>query len=534
MSGPSWHPLPVAHHDIPTLLVSTSFTQSSYTVHITDMANIWSESLERKAICMRGFKEDTSIDPSEDSEQMGLFLGKIRATFEQDAPDHESTSLAVAGSADGDLVLRITCVLPKPLKPLKWPVYLKKSPGSAIATELVLPLIQAHHTRVEETDSLVSLLKEKDAVIAKLLDKHESMGTGLENIFTALSSKRKVTRAAAEDRIKGLAPFRESELRVRLERAHGGDSVDVKGLIQEAFGGKGLRYRSDLDIAASADLDTWWKNLDSGAGVQLVERKKEKSPAAAEAAPPTPTKPADDDDDFQVQATPPHLMSAKKREAGNKRAVPGDDDGTTDDEAAIPDSNPPPKPSSPAPKKSKLGAIGKKKQATPPPPPPKSPSPAPEEPAAEDVAMDDAASATASEHDANPESSPPPPPPPKSSQPKKGGLGRIGGGKAKAAEKTKSKSPSPELPPASQSTSKPAPKKLGQIGKKKETAPAGEPARGGEESSRGRGRTPAGDGAKEEKPRETSEERANRKREELEKELQRKAAAGPAKKKRKF
>jgi hypothetical protein len=38
----------------------------------------------------------------------------------------------------------------------------------------------------------------------------------------------------------------------------------------------------------------------------------------------------------------------------------------------------------------------------------------------------------------------------------------------------------------------------------------------------------------EERPRETSQERADRKREELQRELQKRAGAGPAKKKRKF
>jgi hypothetical protein len=125
---------------------------------------------------------------------------------------------------------------------------------------------------------------------------------------------------------------------------------------------------------------------------------------------------------------------------------------------------------------------------------------------------------------------PPSPPKPSSQQPRRiGGLGRIGGRRAAPA---KAATPEPAAPgPASQHTT--PKRRLGVIGKKKDP----------DSGHRGRGRertTPINDGeateenVEEEKPRETSQDRADRLRAELKREMERKANAAPAKKKRKF
>ncbi|KAB5549578.1 XRCC4-like factor-domain-containing protein [Coniochaeta sp. 2T2.1] len=535
----SWRPLPgVEVSGIPGLLVSTDFTAQSYAVHLTDLANVWIESLDKKPIIMRGLKEDTSIDPTDGPDQIRKLLDLVRAAFDPDAPEHRDTALTLSRATEtdkggDDLEIHVTVVLPKPLRPLKWPIYLKKLPQSAVATEFVLPLIHSHHARAREVDELIGSLKEKDAVITKLVDKLEAVGTGLEHVFTALSGRRKVTRALAEERIKGLAPFREDEFRKHAEAAdrdaEGAD--DVVALLGNVFGkGGSLPSGSALDIGDSPALNDWWTKLGEGKTSALVSRGKDRgsassSKASSQSAPPRPAPDdiEDDDEDFEVQGTPP----SRKRDQPPRatRVLEDDDDETEGKEAEIPDSMPtkpsPPKEPSKPPTGKRLGAIGGRnkkpppKEETPPPPTPSPPHtrayPAPPE-------DNDDASATASD------SSPSPPPPPKSSQPRRGGgIGRIGGRKPAPAKAT---TPEPSQPPAAASQQTPK-RRLGVIGKQ---------APGSADRGRGRTKTPVDDNEeKEEKEekRETSQERADRKRAELKRELEAKHQQ-PVRKKRKF
>lgn len=559
--GLVWRLLPVTHDGIPSLLVATSFSRSTYTVRITDLANIWSESLDRKAIEERSVEARSSIDPSQDSRQMQILLAKIAAAFNPSAQDHNETSLSLSSNTgkrggyddldEDGLLLQVTCILPRPLSPLKWPIHLSKLPQSSVTSQLVLPLITAQQHRSQEVEALISVIREKDSIITKLVDKLEATGIGLENVYTSLSGKRKVSRTTAEERIPGLASFNEPDFRARLESetSVGNEASDVVALIQGVFCGTNLSCKSDLGFAASPGLNNWWTKLKAktGRGVALVERQKlerQKSPGAKVARTPPPVTASDEGDgDFQVQSTPPHLMSARKRDF-TTRPIPDPDDASTDendeDLSHIPDSNPPPQPPATMPR---LGTIGKNKKTEPPPPPAK-----PAEEITDDEADqpmkdvigddDDATASEASEAEDAPSSSPHPQPKASAAtQAKQGGLGRIGG-KPKA-DPARASSPSPpsrqEIPSPKRTPPKPAARKLGVIGKKAGPA-ASRSDLSPEPTSRGRSCTPAAEReeADEAQPRENSEDRADRKRVELQKELERKAAAGPAKKKRKF
>lgn len=514
---PSWRLLPAAAPGIPTLLVSTAFTDDSYSVHLSDLANVWVESLDRRPIIKRGMVEDTSIDPSDGPDQIRKMLELLRAAFDHRDPEHASTSLTLARDDDGDsLVVHVTCVLPKPLKPFKWPMHLKKCPQSTIASELVLPMIQAHEARTREIDQLTSLLREKDAVITRIIDKLEAAGTGLEHVFNALSGKRKVTRAAAEGKVKGLAAFSEADFRAKAADLRPvTQASDISALLDSVFGSTGLQYKSDLELEASTVLNDWWTKLTKGRAVILSEvSEKESQPVPTPQAP----EPSKEDDDFQVQATPPGVRSSRKRASPIPAA---DDDETSDGEEAPEPSPAKPKPTGKA-SGSRIGAIGRNKRPSPSPSPP--PASIPQRSAKTTTTEPtDAHSETASETDDKGSS-----PPPTKPAPKRGGLGRIGG---KAKEKTPpARSPSPAALEEETSSQLPRRHKLGMIGKQ---APSPGPGASASDDTRGRSKTPVSQ-PKKEQVRETSQERADRKRAELQKEMEKRAAAGPAKKKRKF
>ncbi|KAK0732445.1 XRCC4-like factor-domain-containing protein [Apiosordaria backusii] len=531
---PSWRLLPVAAPDIPNLLVSPAFTKDSYQFRLTDLANVWVENMERKPIIKRGLMEDTSIDPSDGPDQIRRMLELLRAAFDHNDPEHAKTSLTLARDDDHDsLVLHVTCVLPQPLKPFKWPMQLKKCPQSNLATELVLPMVQAHEARLREIDQLMSALREKDSIITRLVDKLEATGTGLEHVFNSLSGKRRVTRTAAEAKVKGLAPFSASEFRNSTSELRSvAQPSDVSTLLEDVFGATGLTYKSDLDLEASTTLNDWWTKIGKGKHVALIGKpssKKARTPSPPPAAEPKVKN--EDDDDFQVQVTP---SGARKRDT-RARAQPetaNDDEtssGEDQDQPAVSSARKQQTPSPSKPAGSRIGALGRHKA--------QSTSPAPRQTPPRKAAAKVAAgsyndgSETASDDDRENDQSPPPPPPPKQ-LPNRGGLGRIGG-KAK---------PDPPSPEPKRSTSpadvgnepSPVPKrhKLGIIGKHSSTPDAEASAPSEDGRGRSKSKTPAS--AHKEQHRETSQERADRKRAELQRDLEKRAAAGPAKKKRKF
>ncbi|KAK4175505.1 XRCC4-like factor-domain-containing protein [Triangularia setosa] len=528
---PSWRLLPVAAPDIPTLLVSATFTKDSYQFRLTDLANVWVEDMGRKPIIKRGLMEDTSIDPSDGPDQIRRMLELLRAAFDHDDPEHSDTSLSLARDDDHDsLVLHVTCVLPQPLKPFKWPMQLKKCPQSNLATELVLPMVQAHEAKLREIDQLISALREKDGIITRLVDKLEATGTGLERVFNSLSGKRRVTRAAAEAKVKGLAPFSEAEFRNSTSELRSvAQPSDVSTLLEDVFGATGLTYKPDLDLEAPVTLNDWWTKIGKGKHVALVGRPSRKK-ARTSSPPPTaePKVKNEDDDDFQVQVTPP---GARKRDTC-ARAQPettNDDEtssGKEEDQPAVSSAQKEQTPSPSKPAQSRIRALGRHEiHSTSPVPRQTSPRKAASKITAGSYNND---SETASDDDQKNDRSPSPPPPSKQ-LPNRGGLGRIGG-------KAKPDPPSPE-PKGSISPAhvddKPSPTlkrhKLGIIGKHASNPDAEASAASDDGRGRSKSKTPA-----KEQYRETSQERADRKRAELQRELENRAAAGPVKKKRKF
>ncbi|OTA87339.1 hypothetical protein M434DRAFT_81385 [Hypoxylon sp. CO27-5] len=509
MSGPKWHLLP-AFPDLPALMISPRFAASSYTIHVTDLANVWVENLDRRGILLRSLQENTSIDLSDgDLNQWAVFLSKLNSAFDPTLPDHPGTSLSISassagGSSEGELVLHVTCVLPKPLKPLKWPIYLTKCPPVGLASELVLPLIQAHHMRTMEIEDLISRLKEKDVVITKLVDKLEANQTGLEHVFNSLSGKRKPSRALAEEKVKGLAAFNEDDWKTNIA-ANLQLPKDISSLIREVFAETRLYSTMDAEIAPSSQLNDWWTKLGSHPHVAIKSQNETPEKAPNTPSPRAKTSEERDDDDFQVQATPPDLQSRRRKQAYSKAS----DDSTEDSDSPveIPDSHPIPPREKP---RSQIGAVGSRKKASSPAPPP------PKE--------DDETASSSDSEDNNRRASKAlsSSPPPTSIQPRKTGLGRIGGKPKSRITPEPSQMPKVETPEAANTETATSPakatgRKLGTIGKKPSA-----------DGKRQRSDSPATIVDPE-----TEEQRTERRRAELAKELERKAAA-PTKKKRKF
>ncbi|KAI1816827.1 XLF-domain-containing protein [Poronia punctata] len=554
-ASPKWFPLP-GFPDLPALLVSARFTPTSYELFVTDLANLWTEKLDRKAILLRSLQENTCIDLSDgDPEQWAVFMSKLQAAIDPTTSDHGLTSISISASDDrknqDGLNMHITCELPKPLDALHWPVRLTRCQPASLASELVLPLIQAHHEQRCEAEDLKNQLKAKDVVISKLLDKLDVMRVPLEQIFNSLSAKHAVTREAAEDKIKGLAPF--DEVKWTSQRTVK-STPDASAFFQCVFGRSGFSCESDMDYGVSSTLNGWWKSLSPGLHTASTSAKKKPRQEAKEKAVVSTTPSEEtDSEDFQVQTTPERLPSRPARHSspakpelhsdtedsdasGKRQAKPRSRIGVlrgksrstenhstsqssntirADDDTASGSDTEEAEPPRLKTLSTRLGTIGKSKKTASSSKTTGRSSPDPH------TGLNDATASGSDSDNEKPEG-------PSSSlmakpiTPRKGALGRIGG-KPKASPspaKGSSKSPSntklddDEVPT---SPKKPDTRKIGAIGRSARTEP-----------KRAHSNTPT-----EPEQSETDEQKAERKRAELAKELSSKNTA-PVRKKRKF
>ncbi|RDA95707.1 hypothetical protein CP533_1086 [Ophiocordyceps camponoti-saundersi (nom. inval.)] len=500
----AWHPLPLPA--LPALLVSVRVAASSYVVRLTDMANLWEESLDSDAICARSMAENTSIDPSDTPENMTRFLASLVSALDPLRPGHGDTSLCLtpAYRRDDGLTLTVTCPLAG-LTPLTWPIHLTKCPPSAVATHLVLPLFRTHHAAQLCIESLLQALAHKDAAIAKMADKLEALGTGLEQVFPSLLGRGKVTRSAAGAKVKGLAPFDRAKVCLGEGSAQ---------LLQTVAGCSGV------DAQESPAFEGWWRGFgecrrkqtlsppDDGDGASL--------PLSARAAG------RDGDDEFQVQATPPGLRPSTTETESS--ILPVDDQV----ESLIPDSYPaamasPPKhhPVTEKTISTGLGTIGGKKMSTAPRAQERGPEAAADDSETASEASDDDATASV-ESNACPSLSAVIPA--TTTDVKRGTIGSIGGKRSVNDDDEKR----PEVSHDTSEVVSPARKKAGVIGSI--IGGKSSPSKRAQEEERGRSKGVSDEGTR----RETSQERADRRREEIKRELERKATSGPAKKKRRF
>lgn len=246
------------HSDIPPLLVKYEFGPSDYKVWVTDLSYIWSESLDRKQITKRALNLDTSIDPSEDSAQMHLFLNSIADSLRQ----RPGSSVNLDQSDDiKQLTLHTSTPLPSPLQPLEWHIVLILAPQIRFASAFVLPLLRQQLTAKMEKTSLLQQLKEKDNVISKLIDKMQGDGIDLGKAFPGAvppkSGSGPTARWAVAKSIKALGEFDQTQWEGHLAKDNR-FSRNMGDLLPQVFDDDGKDPGEGLQIT---DYGEWWKRV---------------------------------------------------------------------------------------------------------------------------------------------------------------------------------------------------------------------------------------------------------------------------------
>lgn len=537
----SWTKLPLSSNSelFPNLYVKIDLKAAKSTVFLSDLTNIWSEILDHRQLLRRASDIGTSIDPSEDKEQLDVLLQKIIDAL----TGEEYTTVSISsGTWNDELVLETSTRLPSPFQPLHWHFKLAFIPPPYFTEQFLLPVLEDHARLLDDLKGLLQHLEEKDHALNRLLDKAESSGVSLNEVFPALrGGKRATSRTAAESHVPGLAVFNRKKWRWQSEegRMISDQSKVDGGLLETLFN---VSSRETKSASIEAVQGRWWTKL-SELNTPTIRKQNEDAITRRLSRKETTQQ---SEDEFQTQEV--HTSLKEAGEAFRSTDRPNEDDAHPLSASRA----------HPAPAKRKLGKIGgseiqakRTKTVSPDPHKPETLPLRESTPLRLDVSDD-----TASETDPDSASSATP-----SSKPHKAKdsstsapMRRVGviGGRQKqtSPEPTAKSSPTVEATPKELSSPRTRPKhKLGAIGGKEKTIPSKElsptssrsrtpekeaPAREAETPEKDRMHG-SGRGPKDRSPvvDETEEEKANRRRRELHEKLKAKEVK-PVKKKRKF
>ncbi|KAI9821091.1 MAG: hypothetical protein M1827_003825 [Pycnora praestabilis] len=353
MSG-QWSILPLQKStSVPTLLVKHDFGPTNYTVQLTDLTYLWSETLDRRQIIRKSLNEDTSVDPSEDSSQLRILLQKLQGTLEGD----EGTELNIEHNGDGNgLTLRAKSPLPPPLRPLGWPFHLIGSTQQSLTSKLVLPLLKNQYMQALQIHSLLTHIQDRDHVIGRLMDKLEITGVNLSMVFPGAAGlkagKKGPGREKAAKYVKGLGEFEVRSWKKEMTDEHP-SSMTRNDLVESLFAVEDQASFSFMrDDDSVSNEEEWWNYLGETAVAHVISEPSynldptdRNTTPNARGARSTGQSNYNKDDECQRQITPSRLQTLSSRKAGSPSNIYGeskasqaypkaseDDDTTGDDD----------------------------------------------------------------------------------------------------------------------------------------------------------------------------------------------------------
>ncbi|OAX85281.1 hypothetical protein ACJ72_00343 [Emergomyces africanus] len=313
----SWSKLQLPNtNPTPPLLYKYVTSNLGCEIYVTDLAYIWSQSLNRREILNNAHKYNTSIDPSEDEEQYFVLLHKISDALR----GSEGSSLFLTSASRGEeLELATSTKLPAPLDPLEWTFTLSQQSPNALTKHILLPILRGEANHEARIVSLIGHVKQKDWALSKLFDKLESSGVEPSTVFPSMGgvrfSQKESIYSQASKHIKGVAPFDEDLWNNEYQAKDSDYNLGVH-IANELSSSSSFVDRPVSDFAP----ENWWNKLGAGSVAeprQTAKRDKyqekpakRKSPSPAEKEEATQS----DDDEFQTMVTPPRLRSPNRNQ----------------------------------------------------------------------------------------------------------------------------------------------------------------------------------------------------------------------------
>ena len=270
----------------PQLLIKPEFGSKHYTVFLTDLNNIWSETLDLAAIVDRASKQESPIEVSkQDTTQLAILLDHVRKCL---TSNDETSCLITRDDADG-IVLHATTSLPGPLDSLEWKFYLGKRSSTTLTNELILPLLVSSHIQHERINSLISSVTEKDKAITRLLDQFESSNLDLATAFPSIGGskpgRRLIKREQASRHVPALQPFDEDAWKTETSQLKD-NQISTLGLFQEAL--SECNPKVPLRMKAKDEDESWWTSVGTTLSSPKASRNSNLNKLAQTIAPTTP------------------------------------------------------------------------------------------------------------------------------------------------------------------------------------------------------------------------------------------------------
>ncbi|KAF1981947.1 XLF-domain-containing protein [Aulographum hederae CBS 113979] len=359
MASKGWRLLNVRRSkNLPPLLVQSHINREKleYVVRVTDFNQIWEDVASASDIKSRARKEGTSIDPSEDVSQFRILLEKIEGAI-SGSPE-SSLELDEEELGDG-FTLTTLSKLPAPLPVLRWNIHLTLRQGQQ--TGLTVPLVGDIYSQKQQIDDLAIQLHDKDQIISRLLDRLESSGHTLSEVFhiTGQGSRKTTSREAAAKIVKGLSTFdREKWQKQWAQKASDEELRDGYAdlVISKVFGGgksPSPEDQSSTELGDTSTRDMAEKKKSEPTAASMVHRGREPTGPKQHAK-------QSDSDTEETETDDDDLDAVPSRKAAHRKV------GASSSSSTHPKSSPP----------KRVGAIGASK---PKPPPKPTPPPAQDE-----------------------------------------------------------------------------------------------------------------------------------------------------------
>jgi XLF-Cernunnos, XRcc4-like factor, NHEJ component len=324
-----------------------SSSNDGITLHLTDLISLWRSSLSRLEIIATAGEQHTSIDPSESTEQMRVFLEKLAGSL------HRGTNRLAKQTNDEpgskELALETSIALPRPLKPLDWTFILSLQPASELAEQILRPTLHQLSVSDRKLESMFDVVKDKDHVIERLLDRVAEKGVDMSLIFPTLTGTAKKSAGGvrveeARRLVPGMKVFANNtwEQQFGAER---GNEMEV-GLTELVQGCEKCFVHSKEEHEAWIEKLPRLESSENGSTKLSLSRSQSQSQSQSQVKAGDDT---DSDNEFETQATPPALRKKRESPAAEEAGSP-----------AIEEEHPPAKRA----KIGKVGQLGRRKQDT--------------------------------------------------------------------------------------------------------------------------------------------------------------------------
>ena len=240
---PAWRRLPVADNNefLDSLLFFTFKRDGSgLELSVTDLVHIWravktsKQELEEEAI-----KTRCSIDPTEDEEQYEVLLSKLEEAISGSHGSKVTLLRRTGNSIPERFEMETSIPLPTPLGTLQWTFRMVRQEPSALTRELVVPALRVIDASRRREGDLRRKIKDKDHVIAKLMDKIEGSGIDLAMVFPGFAGARKgLSARQAAQVVPGVKAFRVEEWGADLKDGDDGGFREIVDALKDGGTGK--------------------------------------------------------------------------------------------------------------------------------------------------------------------------------------------------------------------------------------------------------------------------------------------------------